>query len=570
MSDMEIHATPETMALIARARTLADAGERQETRLFHYRNIGAILTERNAEMPERNWLTYYDDNGRAAEYTYGEFNELTRRLAAMMADSLGLKTGDRIATLMINDPRTVMIYFAAWLLGVTVAPINCGEDDDRIAYILENSEAKAVFVHKRQAARFAALRARLPDIKTCILGEHESEAGPEGFARMLRSYPPLEVLPDLPPHTECLIIYTSGTTGAPKGVVLEQANLLADAASIAEWHRFGPEDRAMCVLPIHHVNGIVVTLTTPLYTGGSVVLNSRFRAHAFWQTLADERCSWVSVVPTALAFLSERRDDLSQFDLSRFRHISCGAGPLTVEVARRFDERFGVRVVHGYGLSETTCYSCFLPIDLDPDAYRYWMMECGFPSIGCPISANEMAIHDAQGDPLPPETRGEIVIRGYNVMKYYYRRPDANRDAFTHGWFRSGDEGFYKVGADGRHYYFITGRIKELIIRGGINYSPFDIDEALNAIPGIKAAMAVGFENNYYGEEVGAYVQLEEGAALSEEEILRQCRLKLSYAKSPKVVVFGDTFPVTSTGKYQRNRLKPLFEKWKDRQFREK
>jgi long-chain acyl-CoA synthetase len=270
-----------------------------------------------------------------------------------------------------------------------------------------------------------------------------------------------------------------------------------------------------------------------------------------------------------VAFLCERRDDLTPFDLSRFRHIICGAGPLTVELARRFDAAFGVRVVHGYGLSETTCYSSFLPVDLNREEYAHWMFDCGFPSIGCPIACNAMAIQDAQGIPLPPDTRGEIVARGHNVMKYYFQRPDANRDTFAHGWFRSGDEGFYRVGQDGRDYYFITGRLKELIIRGGVNYSPFDIDEALNAIPGVKAAMAVGFENDFYGEEVGAYVQLEEGATLTESDILRACRERMPFSKSPKVVVFGDTFPVTSTGKYQRNRLKPLFSAWKDTQFRE-
>src|SRR5262249_32352661 len=157
-------------------------------------------------------------------------------------------------------------------------------------------------------------------------------------------------------------------------------------------------------------------------------------------------------------------------------------------------------------------------------------------------------IHDAQGQPLPPDARGEIVVRGHNVMRYYFQRPDANRDTFAFGWFRSGDEGFYRTGTDGRDYFFITGRIKELIIRGGSNYSAFDIDEVLNAIPGVKAAMAVGFENNFYGEEIGAYVQREPGSELTEEAILRACREQLPFAKCPKVVVFGEEFPVTSTG----------------------
>jgi len=270
-----------------------------------------------------------------------------------------------------------------------------------------------------------------------------------------------------------------------------------------------------------------------------------------------------------LAFLCERADDLSKLDLSKFRHIICGAGPLTVELARKFDQIFQKRIVHGYGLSETTCYSCFLPIDLSQAEHHHWMTECGFPSIGCPLPCNEMAIQDPNGNALPRDARGEIVIRGHNVMKYYFKRPDANKDTFANGWFRSGDEGFYREGKDGRPYFFITGRLKELIIRGGVNYSPFDIDEVLNAIPGVKAAMAVGFENDFYGEEVGAYVQREEGSNISDEEVIEACRAALPFSKRPKVVVFGETFPVTSTGKYQRNKLKPLFEEWKGVQFRE-
>ncbi len=551
---------------IAQARALPE-GDRDGA-LASFANIGAAFAAGVANTPDKNWFAYCDDSGRTMACTYAEFFDLARRTAAFMASRLELRAGDRVATLMDNDPRTVLIYFGTWLLGATVVPINCGEDDARVVFMLENSEAKAVFVHEEQAGRYAALTGKPSPLRALVFGGGDAPAGYAGFARMLQDCPPLAPLPDLKPATECLIIYTSGTTGAPKGVVLEQANLLADARSIAQWHRFGPDDRALCVLPIHHVNGIVVTLMTPLCSGGSVVLSRRFRPRAFWKTLAEERCTWVSVVPTALAFLCEDAADLDAFDLTRFRHIVCGAGPLTVEGARRFDQRFGVRVVHGYGLSETTCYSSFLPIDLDETAYRYWMMECGFPSIGCPISANEMAIHDAEGQALPEDARGEIVIRGVNVMKYYFKRPDANRDAFAHGWFRSGDEGFYRRGTDGRDYYFITGRLKELIIRGGVNYSPFDIDEALTAIPGVKAAMAVGFENAYYGEEVGAYVQLEAGASLTEAEIIRACRARLPFAKSPKVVIFGETFPVTSTGKYQRGKLKPLFAAWRDHQFR--
>lgn len=566
MSDFD-DVYPDTLANLRRARRLSE--EPGEARPTPYANIGALLAERAQATPDKNWLTFYDDHGCAGAISYAAFYDSARRVASLLAGPLGVRAGERVATVMNNDPRTVLLYFGAWLLGASVVPVNSGEDDERVAYILEHSQAKAVFVLPDQVERCAGLRGALPGVRHWVGVGPTARDGLTSFDDLLTTAPPLDPLPPLPPETECLIVYTSGTTGAPKGVVLEQGNLLADARSIADWHRFGPDDRALCVLPIHHVNGTVVTLMTPLLAGGSVVLCRRFRVHTFWRTLADERCTWTSVVPTVLAFLCERGDDLASLDLTPFRHIVCGAGPLTTDLARRFDDTFGVRVVHGYGLSETTCYSCFLPPDLDRAAYRYWMTECGFPSIGCPVAANAMAIHDAGGNALGPDTRGEIVIRGHNVMKNYFKRPDANRDAFAHGWFRSGDEGFYRSGPDGRPYFFITGRIKELIIRGGINYSPFDIDEVLNALPGVRAAMAVGFENNFYGEEIGAYVQCEESVLLTEEAILQACRAQLPWAKSPKVVVFGDTFPVTSTGKYQRGKLKDRFAAWKNAEFRQ-
>jgi long-chain acyl-CoA synthetase len=236
----------------------------------------------------------------------------------------------------------------------------------------------------------------------------------------------------------------------------------------------------------------------------------------------------------------------------------------------RFEERFNFRIMHGYGLSETTCYSCFLPPDLTDDEHKGWMRGHGFPSIGLAIEPNEMAIHDDNGNALGEGERGEIVIRGHNVMMYYYNRPDANADTFCHGWFRSGDEGFIKKDGQGREFFFITGRLKELIIRGGINISPFEIDEALQAIPGVRAGIAVAFENDAYGEEIGAYVVPDEGAALTADEVIAAAAKELPFNKRPKVVKFGTEIPATSTGKYQRNKLKGLFDDYRTVQFRKK
>jgi long-chain acyl-CoA synthetase len=176
---------------------------------------------------------------------------------------------------------------------------------------------------------------------------------------------------------------------------------------------------------------------------------------------------------------------------------------------------------------------------------------------------------DGSGEQLGPGERGEICIRGHNVMNYYFLRPEANQETFKFGWFRSGDEGFYEVDDQGRHFFFITGRIKELINRGGVKFSPFDIEERLLALPGVKVALAVAFPNDYYGEEIGAYVVPKEGARLDEAAVIAHCRETLGFAKSPKAVIFGREIPVTTTGKYQRLKLRDLFAEWQGTQFRE-
>jgi long-chain acyl-CoA synthetase len=324
----------------------------------------------------------------------------------------------------------------------------------------------------------------------------------------------------------------------------------------------------MCVLPIHHVNGTVVTHITPAFAGASVVLNQKFSVKTFFETIKKENVHIVSVVPTLLQYLNHEFNEKNFTHPPSLRHIICGAGPLTVEVAKQFETLFATRVIHGYGLSETTCYSCFLPLDLPLEQHQKWMREHGYPSIGVPIAPNEMAIHDDKGESLKAGERGEIVIRGVNVMKEYYANAEANEKAFTFGWFRSGDEGFYLNDELGRSFFFITGRLKELIIRGGVNLAPLEIDEVINRAPGVKTGISVGFENDWYGEEVGAYIQLKEGHTPNTEEILDFCRKELPFSNAPKVVVFGDSIPVTSTGKYQRMKVAHLFKNWKSVQFK--
>jgi long-chain acyl-CoA synthetase len=510
---------------------------------------------------DKTYLTYRDADQNRTEISYREFYEHVVNIARFY-QSKGLRAGDKIATISHNHWHTVVQYFAAWFCGLVVVPVNLGEDDNRIAYILKNAEVKLALVRDDYVKRIQAVideTDKLGNIEVVICDDSvDSFSTEEGELREAK----------INTESEALIVFTSGTTGNPKGVVLTQRNLLEDARSISQWHNIDGQTKIMCVLPIHHVNGTVVTMITPFFVGGSTVLNQKFSAGHFFKAVEDEQVHIVSVVPTLLQYLTNYYEGKEAPEPKQFRHIICGAGPLTVKVAQNFEEKFGTPIIHGYGLSETTCYSCFIPAVQPEDEHNKWMRNFGYPSIGIPVPANDMDIQDEQGNSVPEGERGEIVIRGVNVMKGYFNNREANESAFKNGWFRSGDEGFFKKDAEGNPYFFITGRLKELIIRGGINLAPLEIDEVINKAPGVKAGIAVGFENDWYGEEVGAYVELKEGVEEDEQAIINYCQEHLPFSKAPKVVVFGEELPVTSTGKYQRLKVAHLFEKWKEVQFK--
>ena len=542
-------------------------------------SFAGFVTSRVSDpgLAGRTFLSYHDDDRRVhRRYSYAEFGDRVGRAVTLLRDRLRLRRSDRVATVLFNHDETVLIYFAAWTLWVAVVPINVEEPTEKKRYILEHSEASVVFCWQDYWEEIEGLRSQVPSLREVVVVGEESRPGIDRlFSDELEESRPDVALSGGSLSDEALIVYTSGTTGPPKGVILTAENLLIDADGIADWHGFGPDDRLMCVLPIHHVNGTVVTLVTPFYFRGGAVLNRKFKTAGFWRRLQDEGVTCVSVVPTLLEFLLEGDEDIALYKLDRFRGLICGAGPLLKETAARFEERFGFPIRHGYGLSETTCYSCFLPNDLPPDEHRRWLTGYEFPSIGLPLRHNEMAILDERGREVPESARGEICIRGRTVCAGYFKRPDANEAAFQWGWFRSGDEGFYVRDGQGRPFLFISGRIKELIIRGGVNISPLEIDDVLKGHPSVKFAMAVPFENRYYGEEIAAYVVPKDDAEPpTEAGLLEFCRGRLPFAKRPKVIVFGQDVPYTATGKPKRlelkARLSSALASYRDVQFKDK
>lgn len=518
-----------------------------------------FLDHYTKQSREKTFLHYYVGQEKTSMFTYHEFIDVIRKTSAYYV-SIGLQKGDRIAIAAHNHPDTITQYCAAWYLGLSVVPLNMGEDDQRLTFIIRDSGCKLLLCRSEYLIRIAPL----VDPNQVLIQEVDTDNdGHQLYAQIIDSFEPIAFSPKhIMLDHEALIVYTSGTTGIPKAVVLDQQNLMVDADCIAKWNNIQQNTTMMCVLPIHHVNGIVVTHVTPLMVGASIVLNRKFSTENFFPIIDSERVSVVSVVPTLLSYLLKNYQDKEFVKPVSLSHIICGAGPLTCELVQSFEERFSIKVLHGYGLSETTCYSCFLPLELSDTLHKTMLVSYGFPSIGTPIPSNEMSIHDMSGNSLPELSRGEIVIRGSNVMKEYLHNEKANEETFKYGWFRSGDEGFWMKGPNDQPYFFITGRLKELIIRGGVNLAPLEIDEVLSRAPGVRAGICVGFEHDVYGEEVGALV-IPEHEDVKPEDILSFCREHLPFSKAPKCIIFTEELPITSTGKYQRNKVRHLFSEYK-------
>ena len=317
-----------------------------------------------------------------------------------------------------------------------------------------------------------------------------------------------------------LLMYTSGTTGVPKGVMLTQANLVANARSISAEHALTPADRVLGVLPLYHINAFAVTMLAPLAHGGSVAVAPKFSAARFWSQAFETQCTWINVVPTIISFLLEGEAPDAAL-LSTLRFCRSASAALPPEHLLAFERKFGIGIIETMGLTE--CVAPCFSNPLDPAQRR--VGSVGRAS-GC-----EARIIDTACMPLPDGQRGEIAIRGPNVMRGYYKNDAATTAAFTpDGWLRSGDLGHRD--ADG--FFFVTGRLKELIIKGGENIAPREIDEVLLAHPAVLDAAAVGMPDKHYGQEVLAAVVLREGMVCSEDELRDFCLQRLGRYKTPK------------------------------------
>lgn len=500
-------------------------------------NLRELLETRAAAMPQKTWLISATNDRR---WTYDEFNAVVNRAANLLL-SLGVGKSDKVSLLMTNSPEYVIAYFACWKIGAVAGPVNSHLKSEELAFVLDNSETVALITEQDFLKHVEPIRAKLTHLRHVIVTDAEAE-------NTIHFPSAVAVQPDelgevaLAAEDEAIIIYTSGTTGKPKGVLLTHRNILANAQQITDWLKFAEADRLLCVMPLFHVNGIIVTTVTPMFAAASMVVAPKFSASRHWQIVSDYGVTSFGSVATMLAMLSQTYPEgvPAGLDISQLRFALCGSAPVPAEVMRQFEQRFGCLVIEGYGLSESTCRATFNP----PNENRR-PGSCGLP-IGC-----DLKIFDDNDRELGAGEVGEIVLRGENLLKGYFKNAEATAKAFRSGWFHTGDVGYRD--ADG--FLFIVDRKSDMIIRGGENIYPREIDEVLYQHPAVQDAATVGVPDKLYGEEVKAFVVLREGATATEAELIAHCRAHLADFKCPKTIEFMKEIPKGPTGKLLKREL---------------
>ncbi|HEY5581537.1 MAG TPA: AMP-binding protein [Rhodoferax sp.] len=500
------------------------------------RTVHALIEHNAQQRPD---AVYVIDAEAHQQLSFGELARSCRRVNALFR-SHGLAPGDTVSLIMPNGLMTLQLLLGAMQGGWCVNPINLLAQPDQMHYVLNHSDCKLVLV---SADLEPAVRVMLSGIgrriALVVIAPDASTVPAIELSATQISAPPAEAL--------ALLMYTSGTTGLPKGVMLSQSNLVANALAISAEHALGSADRVLAVLPLYHVNAFVVTMLAPLAHGGSLVLPAKFSSTRFWLQATEHQCTWLNVVPTMISYLFEvALPDLEQTRSIRFcRSASAALPPAQLHA---FEQQFGIGIIETMGLTETAAPSFSNPLAA---AQR----KPG--SVGL-ASGGEARIVDADLAPVGDGKIGEITVRGLHVMQGYYKNDAVTQAAFTpDGWLRSGDLGY----RDSDGFFFVTGRIKELIIKGGENIAPREIDEALLRHPAVLEAASVGIADVHYGQDIMACVVLRCGQNLTEAELRDFCHCQLGRYKTPKVIRFVSELPRGPSGKVQRLKLlEPMLE----------
>jgi len=501
-----------------------------------FRNLPEMFQQKAIEYGGSTFLSFYDN-----DISFVEFDRRANRFANALR-KMGIGAGDIVCVYANNSPQTLSAHFGIIKTGATSGPINCWWQPPEIKYLLNDSRAKAAVVESCYLDNIEQIRSQCPHLETIIeIGDPPTRTFPSFDALLSEnsdSLAPIAIEPD----SNAFIFYTSGTTGNPKGCLLTHYNSLYAMAGLQEGlgQRQG-EEVALIFLPIFHVNAMFSCLGG--FNGGvKIVLRLGFSASEFWEVVEKYRVTFWSAVPAVYNILLQIPETASGRDLSSVKFGICGAAPMPIETFKKFEETFGVKIVEGYGLTEGTVGSSINPID--------GKRKIG--SIGKPFPGQEMKVLDDDDRELPVGEVGELCIRGGNVMKGYLRKPEANAETLRNGWLHTGDMAYM----DEEGYFFIVDRKKEMIIRGGENIYPKEIDNLLFSHPKILEAAVVGVPDSIMGEEVKAYIVLKPQEQMTADEVRTFCRANLASFKVPRFIEFIEELPKNIIGKTLKKQLK--------------
>jgi long-chain acyl-CoA synthetase len=489
-------------------------------------NLAELLSDAAAESPESTAVKLDD-----LTLSYARLDRAAARVAGVLR-AKGMRLGDRVGVMLPNVPYFAAVYYGILRAGGVVVPMNVLLKEREVGYYLSDPGARLMFAwHQFADAAHGGSDQAHAD---CLLVE------PGDFEGLLgRSEPVTEVVERSGDDT-AVILYTSGTTGAPKGAELTHENLRRNVETAVGLFGMGKNTVTLGALPLFHSFGQTCGLNATVRAGGCLTLIPRFDPGRALEIIERDGVSVFEGVPTMYAALLGH-PERARFDASTLRLCVSGGAALPMEVMRSFEQAFGCAILEGYGLSETSPIASFN----HPDRER----KPG--SIGTPIDGVEMKVVGENGGEVPPGGVGEIVIRGHNVMKGYWRRPDATAEAIRHGWFHTGDMG--RADEDG--YFFIVDRKKDMVIRGGYNVYPREIEELLYEHPSVREAAVIGVPHPELGEEVAAAIVLVPGATVGEDEIVDFVKGQLAAYKYPRVVWFVDELPKGATGKILKRQI---------------
>jgi long-chain acyl-CoA synthetase len=506
-------------------------------------DVASLLT-RLAQEGDRPALTFYRGKLQEGRLTRGELVARVESLAGALHRDFGVQGGERVAILAPN--RLEVPVLALLRLGAVVVPLNPGSAPEDWAYVLRHSGARGLCATRE-------LDASVPEAARPSFTLHVEDV----FAR---SAPSPAVPPELADRV-AVVLYTSGTTGNPKGVALRQRNLLSNAWSMAQNFKLGGTTQ-LAVLPLYHAHAFGFGLMTALSTGGHLVFTERMEPFTWAEVIKRESVAVTSVVPSLLPMLMAA--GIRREKVPSLRHLLVSSAPLTADAARLFETRTEIPITFGWGLSEYTNFACCTSPEVGADEHARLMFSWEVPSVGPALPGTEVRVVDSSGTPVEEGARGELVVRGHSTMEGYFQDPESTlRTLDRDRWLRTGDEGLFHI-HDGRPIFFVTGRLKEVIIRDAEKYSPLRIEARLALlVPELSGRLTVlGFPHNEHGEEVGAYI---EGAAPDEtlRAKLTEAILSMPVTERPKVVLVGaHPAPRTHTGKIQRRKMQGWFAEW--------